>query len=133
MTKTHMTPDGVAPPRNYCHVVVVEGGRLVFLAGQVPLGADGTLVGPGDVVEQTRQCFRNIRAALAAAQASPSDIIKLTTFVVGYDPTQRDPIINARDEIMGFGDQLPASTLLGVASLALDDFLVEVEAIAVVS
>jgi enamine deaminase RidA (YjgF/YER057c/UK114 family) len=129
--KTHINPEAVAAPRNYSHVVVVDAGRLVFLAGQVPLAPDGSLVGAGDVAEQARQCFRNIRAALEAVGATPDDIIKLTTFVVDFDPSQRDPIIAARDEILGFGEQVPASTLVGVDALALDDFLIEVEAMAI--
>jgi enamine deaminase RidA (YjgF/YER057c/UK114 family) len=133
VAKTHLNPDTVAPPRNYSHVVVVEGGRLIFLAGQVPVAPDGSVAGRDDVAEQARQCFRNIRAALEAVGATPDDIIKLTTFVVDFDPSQRDPIIAARDEILGFGEQVPASTLVGIDALALDAFLIEVEAVAVVS
>jgi enamine deaminase RidA (YjgF/YER057c/UK114 family) len=132
LAKTHLNPDTIAPPRNYSHVVVVDGGRLVFLAGQIPFAPDGSLVGKGDVEAQARQCFENIRAGLEAVGGTAADIIKLTTFVVGYDPSQRDPIIRARDEVLHF-DVPPASTLVGIDRLALDDLLVEVEAIAVVS
>jgi enamine deaminase RidA (YjgF/YER057c/UK114 family) len=126
----HVNPQTVAPPTGYSHVVVAEGGRLIFLAGQVPHAADGTLVGPGDVVAQARQCFRNIRAGLEAVGASPSDLVKITIFVVDYEPSQRDGIIAARDEVLSF-DVPPASTFVGIERLVRDEWLIEVEAVAV--
>ena len=129
--RQHVNPETIAKPQvNYSHVVTVEGGRLIFLAGQVPLAPDGAVVGKGNIGEQARQCFKNIRAGLEAVGARPSDIVKLTTFVVGYDPSYRTPIFQARDEVLDF-EHAPASTLLGVESLASNDFLIEVEAIAV--
>jgi enamine deaminase RidA (YjgF/YER057c/UK114 family) len=131
MTKTHLDPPAIAPPRGYSHVVVVEGGRLAFVAGQVALDRDGTLVGEGDVVAQACQCFANVRAALEAVGATASDLVKLTTFVVGFQPADRDPIIAARDEVLDFAVP-PASTLVGIERLVNDAFLIEVEAVALV-
>ena len=126
----HVNPETVAPPTGYTHVVVAEGGKLIFLAGQVPHAPDGTLVGPGDVVAQARQCFRNILAGLEAVGASPSDLVKITIFVVDYEPSQRDGIIAARDEVLAF-DVPPASTFVGIERLVRDEWLIEVEAVAV--
>jgi enamine deaminase RidA (YjgF/YER057c/UK114 family) len=103
---------------------------MIFLAGQVPHAVDGTLVGSGDVVAQARQCFQNIRAGLEAVGASPSDLVKMTVFVVDYDPSQRDGIIAARDEVLAF-DLPPASTFVGIQRLVRDEWLIEVEAVAV--
>ncbi len=132
MGKRHLNPETIAPPGVYSHVVVVEGGTLVFVAGQVPYASDGSLVGKGDVLRQARQCFENIRAALEAVGASPSDLVKITIFVVNYDPSLRDGIIRARDEALAF-EVPPASTLVGIDRLARDEFLIEVEAVAVTS
>jgi enamine deaminase RidA (YjgF/YER057c/UK114 family) len=128
----HVNPETVAPPTGYTHVVVAEGGRMIFLAGQVPHAPDGVLVGPGDVVVQARQCFRNIRAGLEAVGASASDLVKMTIFVVDYDPSQRDGIIEARDEILAF-EVPPASTFVGIQRLVRDEWLIEVEAVAVMA
>ena len=126
----HVNPETVAPPTGYTHVVVAEGRRMIFLAGQVPHAGDGTLVGSGDVVAQARQCFQNIRAGLEAVGASPSDLVKITVFVVDYDSSQRDGIIAARDEVLAF-DVPPASTFVGIQRLVRDEWLIEVEAVAV--
>jgi enamine deaminase RidA (YjgF/YER057c/UK114 family) len=126
----HVNPETVAPPTGYTHVVVAEGRKMIFLAGQVPHAVDGTLVGSGDVVAQARQCFQNIRAGLEAVGASPSDLVKMTVFVVDYDPSQRDGIIAARDEVLAF-DLPPASTFVGIQRLVRDEWLIEVEAVAV--
>ena len=125
-----VNPQSVAPPTGYSHVVVAEGRRIIFLAGQVPHAPDGTLVGAGDVVAQARQCFRNIRAGLEAVGASPSDVVKITIFVVDYEPAQRDGIIAARDEVLAF-EAPPASTFVGIQRLVRDEWLIEVEAVAV--
>jgi enamine deaminase RidA (YjgF/YER057c/UK114 family) len=126
----HVNPETVAPPTGYTHVVVAEGRKMIFLAGQVPHAVDGTLVGSGDVVAQARQCFQNLRAGLEAVGASPSDLVKITVFVVDYDPSQRDGIIAARDEVLAF-DVPPASTFVGIQRLVRDEWLIEVEAVAV--
>jgi enamine deaminase RidA (YjgF/YER057c/UK114 family) len=125
-----VNPDTLAPPSGYTHVVVAEGARMIFLAGQVPHAPDGTLVGPGDVVAQAGQCFRNIRAGLEAVGASPSDLVKITIFVVDFHPSQRDGIIAARDDVLAF-EVPPASTFVGIQRLVRDEWLIEVEAVAV--
>lgn len=131
MPKTHQNPDTIHRPHNdaYSHVVVVEGGRLAVLAGQAALDEEGNIVGGVDVFEQARQAFLNLRAALEAVGAGPSDIVKLTTFVVGHAPSQLAALAAARSEVLDL-DEPPASTLVGVHSLAIDGLLVEVEALA---
>lgn len=132
MTKRHINPDNIASPGNFSHVVVVDSGRLVFVAGQVPKAPDNSIVGVGDLNKQARQCLLNVRDALAAVGASPTDIVKLTVYIVGYKPAHRDILARARFDILPC-DPLPAATLVGVDSLAHQDYLVEIEAIAVLS
>ena len=125
-----INPDGLAAPAAYTQVIIASGRRLVFVAGQVALDADGNLVGSGDLAAQARQVFANVGRALAAAGARPEDVVKLTTYVVHHRPEYRPLISEAR--IAVFGDHKPTSTLAGVEALALPDYLIEVEAIAVV-
>jgi enamine deaminase RidA (YjgF/YER057c/UK114 family) len=121
-------PSTLATPPGYSHVVVAAGGRTVWIAGQVALDAGGKLVGPGDAEAQVQQVFRNLEAALASAGAGFADVVKLTTFVTSLAVlpafrAERDRHIERQDA--------PASTLVQVAALFHPDFLIEVEAVAV--
>ena len=127
----HHRPPGLLHNPNYSHTVVASGGRTVYIAGQVPTDADGKLVGGSDLAAQTSQAMKNVGIALAAAGASYRDIVKITTYVVGYKPEHRAIVGKARGAF--FTDAPPpASTLVGVSALAMPEWLVEIEAIAVV-
>lgn len=125
-------PDGLAPPVGYSHVVAARGGTTVYVSGQVALDAEGHVVGEGDLRAQTEQVFANLRAALAAAGATPRDIAKLTTFVVNFRPEHRAVIREVRSRFFAPDTPPPASTLVGVQALVVPELLIEVEAIAVV-
>lgn len=124
-------PPGLMKPTGYTHVVAVQGGKLVFIAGQVALDKDGNVVGKGDLKAQTQQVYENLRTALAAAGASPKDVVKTVTYIVGYNPAQLSPLREVRQAFYGTAEP-PASTLVGVQALAREDFLIEIEAFAVV-
>ncbi|HEY8737779.1 MAG TPA: RidA family protein [Candidatus Dormibacteraeota bacterium] len=130
MSLEHLTPDGLFKPAAFSQVVVATGSRMVFVSGQVSMDANGNLVADGDFAGQARQVYGNLRGALAAAGASPSDVTKLTTYVVGYQPELLPVLGAARTAVFSTAD-LPASTLVGVQSLAQPGYLIEVEAIAV--
>jgi enamine deaminase RidA (YjgF/YER057c/UK114 family) len=130
LPNSRTNPEGLSPPRGYTHVIMATGRRTVYVAGQVALDAGGNLVGAGDLAAQAGQVFANLRTALAAAGAGPADVVKLTTFVVGYTPEHRAAIAEARAAFLGDAAP-PASTLVGVQSLAAEGFLIEVEAVAV--
>ena len=123
-----LSPDTLPRPFGYSHVVEAPAGRIVFVSGQVPLDAAGNLVGEGDFAAQVRQVFENLTAALAAADASWSDVVKLNYFVreIGEVAALRA----IRDEYVNT-EQPPASTLVEVSRLFRDDVLVEIEAVAV--
>ena len=91
----------------------------------------GGLVGAGDLAVQAAQAMRNVGLALAGAGAGYADIVKITTYVVNYKPEDRAVIGLARAPFFASG-RPPASTLVGVAALALPEWLVEIEAVAVV-
>jgi enamine deaminase RidA (YjgF/YER057c/UK114 family) len=126
-----INPDDLPTPQTYTHVVVATGSRLVFVAGQEPEDEHGDLVGRGDLAAQARQVFANLGRALAAAGARPEQVAKITIFVANYRREQL-PIIEA-GRVGLFGDHKPADTLVGVETLSNPDFLIEVDAIAVVS
>jgi enamine deaminase RidA (YjgF/YER057c/UK114 family) len=125
-----LNPETLSAPQTYSQLVVAQGSRLIFVAGQVALDRDGNLVGGDDVGAQARQACRNIRAALEAAGAEPEHVVKLTTFVVNHRPDLLSVIASARQEELG--DVRAASTLIGVQALARPEFLIEIEALAVV-
>ena len=112
----------------------VSPGKLVYVAGQVSVDSSGNLVGKGDVVAQTRQALENIGHVLAAAGASFTDVVEFTTYVVGRPSVQG--YIQGRSEVYPDlypdGD-FPPNTLLVVAGLVNEDFLVEIKAVAALS
>lgn len=132
MEKKFINPDAIHSPRGYTHVVTVEGGgKMVFVSGQVAYNKELQLVGPGDLRTQARYAFQNLAAALAAAGADFSDVVKMNTYVVNYKTADLAAINEARREFLP-RENPPASTLVGVSALAVDGILIEVEAIAVV-
>jgi len=132
MERKYLNPPTLLQPRGYTHVVTVEGGgKMVFISGQVAVDKDGKLVGPGDLKTQIRQAAGNLKLALQAAGATASDLVKTNTYIVNYKQADYSALREARAELFPSGEP-PASTLVGVTSLAVDGLMVEMEAIAVV-
>ena len=130
MERKNVNPDTLLTPRGYSHVVTVEGAqKLAFIAGQVAVDKEGKIVGPGDLTTQIKQVAHNLIAALAAVGAKPTDIVKMNTYIVQYKPSDYAAMRDARAILFPSGEP-PASTLIGVHSLAVDGLLVEIEAIA---
>jgi enamine deaminase RidA (YjgF/YER057c/UK114 family) len=130
-TSEHPRPKGLLHNPSFSQVVLARGTRTIYTAGQVSIDESGATVGSGDLAEQTAQAMRNVGLALAAAGASYGDIVKITTYVVNYRPEHRVVIGKARAPFFA-NKAPPASTLVGVAALALPDWLIEIEAVAVV-
>jgi enamine deaminase RidA (YjgF/YER057c/UK114 family) len=119
---------GVFDPPTYTQAVKVTGGQtFLFLSGQVAYDAQGNPVHRGDVAGQARVVFQAIRAHVEAAGGTLTNVVKLTTFLT--DIRHRADILPVREEF--FGKKMPPSTLVAVDSLAHPDWLIEVEAIAV--
>lgn len=121
-------PEGVAPAPAYSHVVMGTG-RLVAVSGQLALDEDGRPVGEGDPAAQARQVFENLRRCLAAAGAGFDDVVKLTYFVTDIAHL---PAIRTARAVHIPDDRLPASSAVQVAALVRPEFLMEIEAFAVV-
>ena len=114
----------------YSQCVIGEGDRMVFISGQVPEDSQGNIVGAGDIGAQTRQVLANIKLAVEAAGGQISDICKLTILVAGLDAPAYATVARAREKF--FGGNYPSSTLMEVSRLASPDWLIEIEAYAVI-
>ena len=121
-------PPTIPTPVGYSQVVEVTRGRTVYVSGQVALDAENRLVGEGDFAAQARQCFENVRRALAASGLGFGHVVKLGLYVT--DVAHLATLRAVRDEFIDTG-RPPASTLVQVAALFRPECLVEVEAIAV--
>lgn len=133
MNVQHINPDSTynsLQTRGYTQVVSVEGaGRLIFVSGQLPLDANGVVVGIGDIEQQARAVFDNIENSLRSAGAEAYHIVKLTTYVT--DIVKHPPLVR-KVRAAVFGSQTPpASTMVEVPRFALPDVLIEIDALAV--
>ena len=115
----------------FSHAALSTGGKLLHCAGQVAWDKNQNVVGPGDLALQMRQALKNLSTVLESVGAGPENLVRIRTYVVDYTP---DKLAAIGPELAEFyGDLLPApNTLLGVQALAMPDFLVEIEATAVI-
>jgi reactive intermediate/imine deaminase len=125
---TRTNPPTLSKPTGYTHVVQIEGGKTVYISGQIAFDKDGNLVGAGDMKAQAEQVFKNLLAALASAGATFNDVVKMNTYTT--DMSQAPAIREVRARY--FGDTTPASTLVQVVHLARPELMLEIEVIAVV-
>jgi enamine deaminase RidA (YjgF/YER057c/UK114 family) len=128
-TANFINPEAMHRPFGYTHVVEVIAGRPVYIAGQVALDRTGAVVGPGDIRAQARQVFDNLQAALRSVGASFEQVVKLNYYLL--DATHLPAVREVRDQYVNTA-QPPASTAVEVRRLALDDLLVEIEAVAII-
>jgi len=113
----------------YNHYVRIDNPRsLIFVSGQLSRDDEGNIVGRGSMLEQTRQCLRNIEKSLVAAGASLKDIVSTTVFTV--DMREFKEIVTAREEF--FKDNLPTSTMVEVNHLSEPGLLVEIQVTAAI-
>ena len=127
-------PDGIPVrildgQRIYWHVLSVEGARkMIFVSGQVPRGMDGRPVCPGDMAGQIRHIGENIKKCLEAAGATLGDLVRIVCYTTDIDEFHRHASV--RNEY--FGKALPPSTAIEVRRLGHPDWLIEIEATAMV-
>jgi 2-iminobutanoate/2-iminopropanoate deaminase len=123
-------PPPLSKPTGYTHVVEVSGpAKTVYIAGQIAFDKDGKVVGAGDMKAQAEQVFKNLQAALDAAGAKFSDVVKMNTYITDMAKAPAVREVRARF----FGETTPASTLVQVAALARPELMLEIEVIAVVA
>jgi enamine deaminase RidA (YjgF/YER057c/UK114 family) len=127
-----INPPTLVKPAGFSHGWETQGGKTVYIAGQVAVDKQGHVVGAGDLVAQFRQVCENLKAVLMSRAGQMNDIVKMTIYVLSksdYKTHARDIGAVYRDY---FGRHYPAMTLVEVRGLFDDAYLIEIEAIAVV-
>lgn len=133
--KDFINPGGLPKwEQSFSQVVVVDNGtsRTIYLSGQVSMDEENQIIGMNDLAVQANRAFQNVKTALASAGAVPEDVVKLNIYIKDYRFSDADCISEAFQKVFTH-KKLPASTWLGVQSLALDGLLIEIDAIAVIS
>jgi 2-iminobutanoate/2-iminopropanoate deaminase len=123
-----ISPRSVHKPVGYSHAAKFNSGRPMFIAGQVALDQSGNVVGMSDFRVQAQQVFENLKAVVEAAGGSFRDIVKLNVYVT--DRARLPEYREVRDRFIDI-DHPPASTAVQVVALFRPEFLIEVEAIAI--
>ena len=120
-----ITPGNVSRPRGFSHAIKVGG--IIYVSGQTAVDGEGNTVGTGDMTVQTECAYENLKRVLEAAGAAISDIIKLNIYCTDLDSFAKTG--EARRKY--FGSHFPVSTAVEVKRLMNPDWLIEVEAVAV--
>ena len=131
-SKESINPVGLFNSRQYgfSQVVTSMPGKLIFISGQVAWDADENIVGPEDLEIQTRKAIDNLKLALVAAGGDLNDIVMLRIYKVNYKSGDGQIISRVLNEVFD-ANSLPASTWINVRGLASEDFMIEIEAQAV--
>ena len=131
MPKREVSSDAIRKPSGvFSQATVVEAkGRLVFISGMTARRADGSVAGIGNIAEQTRQVCENIKAAVEAAGGTLDHVCRVDVYVRNMEHFEE--IHKIRREY--FKPPLPASTMVEVTKMTSPDYLIEINAIAVVA
>jgi len=132
MPKEYVNPNSLfqSLPHGFSQVVIASGNKMVFISGQTAWDARKNIVGGDSVLEQARQAFRNLEKAMEAAGGTLRDIVALRIYVVDYQAESGTAVGTALREFFS-PENPPASTWIGVSALAVPEFLIEIEATAV--
>jgi 2-iminobutanoate/2-iminopropanoate deaminase len=130
MPKKQISSEKVAKPNgHFSQATMIEArGRLVFISGMTARRPDGTIAGIGDIEAQTHQVCQNVKAAVEAAGGTMDDICRVDVYVRNME--HFDAIHKVRREY--FKPPLPASTMVEICKMTSPDYLIEINAIAVV-
>ncbi|MBI2210048.1 MAG: RidA family protein [Deltaproteobacteria bacterium] len=121
-----LNPVGLERPVGYAHVAKISSGKIIYVAGQAPFAADGSVVGKGNFVEQFRQVVLNLKTAVEGAGGRPDQFAVLTMYVTDVEAY----LANAYRNV--FGKHFPAITMVEVSKLYHPDCMVEISGVAVV-
>jgi 2-iminobutanoate/2-iminopropanoate deaminase len=130
MPTEYLNPPDLFPSLQYgfSQVVTTTGGKTVYLSGQVAWDAEQQIVGPDDLKIQVRQSLRNVAAAMEAAGGSLADVVSMRIYIV-EEKMAESAVVGEGLRHFFPADRAPATTWIGVRSLADPAFLVEVEAV----
>ena len=134
MSKRFINPSSLFNSKQYGFsqaIVAPAGGQMVFISGQIAYDENERLVGGSDLKAQTRQVLKNLQIAIRSAGGELSNIVMLRIYIVQPSPDDITTVGEALRECFGVAKP-PASTWLGVTSLAREEFAIEIEATAVI-
>jgi len=133
MDLKHLNPPSLFDTSGFAfsQAVLQRGGGLLHIAGQTAWDVNRELVGGDDVAAQARQTLLNLKAALAAAGATPANVVRLRTYVVNPDNHTLGKVLPEIDAFYEGATPAP-NTFLGIVALASPDFLIEIEATAAI-
>lgn len=128
----YINPENMMTPRGFSQVVTISGNhKTIYIGGQDAVDENGNTVGKGSLKLQTEQVLTNIEKALAAAGAGLENVVKWSVYIVqGQDPQEGFQVFQTK---WGTRQNPPTLTVLVVAGLANPDWLIEMDAIAVIS
>ena len=128
MPKEYINPDSLFRSLEYgfSQIVAACGGKTVYISGQTAWDRQRQIIGGTDLAQQARQALRNVEAV----GGTLADVVALRIYIVNYRPEQADAVGGALREFF-LKEKRPASTWIGVSTLAVSDFLIEIEATAV--
>ena len=132
MPKEYVNPNSLfsSLPHGFSQVVIATGRKMVFVSGQTAWDMRKNIVGGDSVLEQARQAFRNLEKAMEAAGGTLKDVVALRIYVADYQAESGTAVGTALREFFS-PENPPASTWIGVSALAVPEFLIEIEATAV--
>jgi len=132
MGTTYINPKTLFPTDDlgFTHVAISTGKKLVQISGQVAIDKDMNVVGAGNFTAQVAAALKNLGHALDAAGADKSDVSSTRCYIVNYKQDYMGHLVSALTGF--FGEHRPASTWIGVQSLALPELMIEIEALAVI-
>ena len=132
MPKEYVNPNSLfqSLPHGFSQVVIASGNKMVFISGQTAWDVRKNIVGGDSVLEQARQAFRNLETAMEAAGGTLKDVVALRIYIVDYQAESVTAVGTALREFFS-PQNPPASTWIGVSALAVPEFLIEIEATAV--
>lgn len=131
MKTEFLNPKGLCPTFGWTHVVTHTAGKTIYISGQTAVDDRGQAVGKGDLAAQAERAWESIGIALQAAGATFKDVVKTNIYVVDFKPEQLPILREVRGRFVS-PEHPPASTLVGVTALAKPEWLIEIEAVAVV-
>lgn len=124
-TRESINPPALHPAPGFSHVTVATGSRTVYVAGQIALAPDFSIIGGDDLGEQTKAAMRNLEIALLAVGAGWEHVVRRTIYTT--QPTEYEVITAAIEEVQGSSEH-PAQTIVGITGLAVPGLLIEIEA-----
>ena len=132
MSKECVNPKSLFPSvqHGFSQVVVASGRKMVFISGQTAWDTRKKIIGGDNLLEQARQAMRNLQTAIGAAGGTLKDIVSLRIYIVNYQVENANALRTALNEFFSSANP-PASTWIGVSALAVPEFLIEIEATAI--